>query len=350
MATTEIGSVLLALCAEDPPPRDAPELKDLELIRLANRHGVLPLVTGPEYATKRALVFTAELIHVLDVLSQAGIPVVPLRGPVIGHLLYGDAAAREFSDLDILVRKQDFARVVQALQSPKPPRQECSLRWGTEISLQRTPHAPSVDVHWELGPGYYPFALPPDRIWSDLRTVSFERRPTPFPSPECLLIALCIHGAKHHWERLMWLCDVARLVSKPGLEWDAAASIAAASRCRRPLILGLYLAHELLGAEVPDAMLEQARRSTSMQALARQVRERMFADDSRPYTALESCSFHFRLAGFRGGLRYAMGVLLVPTDADWNWVVLPRELGWLYYPLRLIRFAWKYASAPLKQF
>src|SRR5882724_13583915 len=223
MTTTEIGSILLALCAEDPPPRDAPELENPELIRLANRHGVLPLVTGREYATKRALVFTAELIHVLDALGQAGIPVVPLRGPVIGHLLYGDAAAREFSDLDILVRKQDFARVAQALQSLQPPRQECSLRWGFEISLQRTPYAPSVDVHWDLGPGYYPFALAPEVIWGALRTIWFERRPTPFPSPECLLVTLCIHGAKHHWERLMWLCDVARLLAKGGMDWDEAA-------------------------------------------------------------------------------------------------------------------------------
>ena len=84
---------------------------------------------------------------------------------------------------------------------------------------------------------------------------------------------------------------------------------------------------------------------SSIQALASQVRERMFQDDSGPYSALESCSFHFRLAGFRGGLRFAMGLLLIPTDADWNWVALPRGLRWLYYPLRLIRLAWKYASA-----
>jgi len=42
MTTTEIGPVLLALCAEDPPPGHAPELENAKLIRLANRHGVLP--------------------------------------------------------------------------------------------------------------------------------------------------------------------------------------------------------------------------------------------------------------------------------------------------------------------
>jgi len=38
MATIEIGSVLLALCAEDPPPRDAAELKILDLHSAASEH------------------------------------------------------------------------------------------------------------------------------------------------------------------------------------------------------------------------------------------------------------------------------------------------------------------------
>ncbi len=368
MPITEIGSILLSLCATESPSPDAASLKGIdtaELIRLANRHGVLPLVSRAlsgfsceaelerdrGHAMKRALVFTAELIRILDVLGKAGIPAIPLRGPVIGQLLYGDTAGREFSDLDILVRREDVTRVIEALlassfrlQSPRPVQRECSLRWGFEISLQRDPKGASVDLHWEIGPGYYPFALPAGAIWSALQTISFERRPVPFPSPECLLLTLCIHGAKHHWERLMWLCDVERLVAKGGIDWQEAAGSAATRHCRRPLLLGLWLAHQLLGAVVPDAMLEEARRSPSIGALVGQVRERMFSDDAGAYSALESCSFHFRLAGFRGGLRYALGVLLIPTDADWNWVALPRGLRWLYYPLRLIRMAWKYAS------
>src|SRR5439155_12221356 len=111
------------------------------------------------------------------------------------------------------------------------------------------------------------------------------------------------------------------------------------SRCQPPLLLGLYLAHELLGAEIPAAMLEQARKSTPIRTLADQVRERLFSEEAQPYSALESCSFHFRLAGFSRGLRFALGVLLVPTDADWDWISLPGPLHWLYYPLRLLRFA-----------
>jgi len=111
MPTFEIRSVLLALCATEPPSWDGVSLKNgdiTELIRLANRHGVLPLVSralsrpsseaelrrGRENVMKRALVFTAELIRILDVLGKAGIPAIPLRGPVIGELLHGDAAVR----------------------------------------------------------------------------------------------------------------------------------------------------------------------------------------------------------------------------------------------------------------
>ena len=91
MPITEIGSMLLSLCATEPPSLDAASLKDIdttELIRLANRHGVLPLVSRAlsgfsseaelerdrGHAMKRALVFTAELIRMSDELSNSGIP------------------------------------------------------------------------------------------------------------------------------------------------------------------------------------------------------------------------------------------------------------------------------------
>ena len=364
MHNSEIEAILLSLCAQGPPACGAMPGRNIdvtEVMKLADLHGVGSMVRhrlvsdsglpgGREHATRRTLVFTADLNRILDLLRQANLPVIPLRGPVLGHLLYGDAAAREYSDLDILVRREDFARAREVLlanfctlQSPDKITQDCAFRWGSEVSL-RSPSGTAIDVHWELGPAYYPYALPVETIWNGLQTIPFEQRPTPFLRPECLLLSLCIHGAKHHWERLMWLCDVARLTTRVPIDWNAAWMKAAELGCEPPLLLGLYLAHHLLEAEVPDMLLERARRSASIQTLARQVRERMFAGDPRPYTALESCRFHFRLAGFRGGLRFALGVLLIPTDADWTWVRLPAPLYWLYYPVRVGRLTFKHSA------
>jgi len=35
------------------------------------------------------------------------------------------------------------------------------------------------------------------------------------------LVLICIHGAKHFWERLMWIADVAALISRQtAINWS----------------------------------------------------------------------------------------------------------------------------------
>jgi len=41
-------------------------------------------------------------------------------------------------------------------------------------------------------------------------------------SVEDELVLICIHGAKHFWERLMWIADVAALISaQTAINWSA---------------------------------------------------------------------------------------------------------------------------------
>ena len=51
-----------------------------------------------------------ELARLLDLLGQAGIRVVPLKGVTLAQSLYGDAAARVCSDIDILVPASQVVR------------------------------------------------------------------------------------------------------------------------------------------------------------------------------------------------------------------------------------------------
>jgi hypothetical protein len=55
----------------------------------------------------RNMKMTAELLRILDALKEAGIKAMPLKGPVLAQQLYGDVALRQFSDLDILVARED---------------------------------------------------------------------------------------------------------------------------------------------------------------------------------------------------------------------------------------------------
>ena len=69
-----------------------------------------------EIATSN-LGLTGELLRLLELLQEAGIRVLPYKGPVLAQVAYGDIGMRRFVDLDILVRRRDFQRTICVLSS-----------------------------------------------------------------------------------------------------------------------------------------------------------------------------------------------------------------------------------------
>ena len=63
----------------------------------------------------RNILLQEELLHTLEVLGGAGLPVIPLKGVALAASLYGDAALRMSSDLDILVPPDAVARAFDLL-------------------------------------------------------------------------------------------------------------------------------------------------------------------------------------------------------------------------------------------
>ena len=84
-------------------------------------------------------------------------------------------------------------------------------------------------------------------------------REVPDMSPEITLLVLCLHGGKHAWSRLIWICDVAAatgFVDRPRLERGHAAEAKKSGLCRT-LALGVLLAHRVAGATVPPVILRR---------------------------------------------------------------------------------------------
>ncbi|MFX0202085.1 MAG: nucleotidyltransferase family protein, partial [Candidatus Hodarchaeota archaeon] len=108
------------------------------LLRLADRHGLMPLLFHrlnsicPEAVPGSILsrlknhfnanlgynrFLTGELLKLLSLFENHGILAVPFKGPVLASSVYGDLSLREFSDLDILIHKGDFMNVKNLLLS-----------------------------------------------------------------------------------------------------------------------------------------------------------------------------------------------------------------------------------------
>lgn len=300
----------------------------------------------------RSRVFTGELLRVLDALQAKGIEAVPFKGPLLAITDYGHQALREFVDLDVIVRGTDvpgarellgklgYRRVMEA----RGPRHERAyLQAGNADEWVSADGLVCLDLHWRLSPQRLPFRLEPELFRPLLETVLLESRPVRTLSAEVLLVYLCMHGTKDRWRRLIWLCDVDRVLRRQGSpDWEVVLSLAARAHCRRAVALGLLLARRLLEAPVPDPP-PTAAFEPGLARLARRI-ERAIAEGEPPpsflHAWLDIRGEHLSsLDGFGDRLRYLLHTLLTPNAWDWARFQLPDALYSLYYLLRPIRLA-----------
>ena len=77
-------------------------------------------------------------------------------------------------------------------------------------------------------------------LWRRLVPVSYAGATIKSLPLEDLIIYLCMHGSRHSWERLAWICDVAELVRlNPDTDWNKLLDQAASLGGQRMLGLGL---------------------------------------------------------------------------------------------------------------
>jgi hypothetical protein len=159
------------------------------------------------------------------------------------------------------------------------------------------------------------------------------------------LVFICIHGAKHLWERLIWIADVAALVTRQsGIDWQAATEIARDVGAERMLYTGLRLASDLLHARLPDGVFAAVQRDAGAAKLAASVRTWLSAPaaDSAP-TLFERVAFRLRMRG--SGLlapEYLLRLSLSPTEEDWMQGRAESRHGFLNALSRPFRLARKY--------
>ena len=170
-------------------------------------------------------------------------------------------------------------------------------------------------------------------------------------SPEDLLLILCVHGAKHLWSQLGWISDVAELVrGHPSADWPWLLAEARALGSERMLLLGLFLARDLLDAPLPEAVRPALRADRVVESLAGQVVERLFGRPRGAAGVLESALFHLRAREHvRDRLRYGVRLAMTTTPGDWALLPLPVRLFPLYWLLRPIRLAGKYAAGAVRR-
>jgi putative nucleotidyltransferase-like protein len=333
-------------------------------ISLASRHAIVPLAsqrlaraatdavppsvltslrTVTEQSAMRSLRLAGDLVTVTNALSGSAIDSIAFKGPTLASLLYGNLSLRQFEDLDILVHPHavrqargvllalDYSAVLEFNEDQRAS----LLLSGHHEQFVNRETGTTIERHW----------------WENRQQTTIGGVAMYTLGVEQLLLYLCMHGGKHSWRRVSWLCDFQRaLIRYPTADWSNVLALAAQNGTLRMVGIGFKLLDTLFDDSERSAALKAAKlRDPDVDRVSSVIVKRLLDTD----TAVPALDFNVQIQSrerLRDRLRYAWHVLVEPHPADVSLFGLPRAIYGMYFIFRPLRLTLKYLGRLLRPY
>ena len=318
--------------------------------------GLIPVFVMQQLAhlykrnTFQMLHLSAEMEAVHQLFTDNDIRLLFLKGPVLAESLYGDISLRTSSDLDFLIPIEQLSEAEQLVTNlgyVKDDYIETILndwRWRHHHVTYFHPNKGiKLEIHWRLHPG-------PGReqsfeqLWSRKATSSLTSSSIYLLGKEDLFLFLACHGARHGWSRLRWLVDIRQLLLQP-LDWKKVCNLLKTYHCTKIGSQAIILAAELLQTNVVEELRGLARRQDGRDLAQEAIfyLEQMVNLHTDPVPA-EVSKYHerhlFSLMSLPQKCVFLLSFLF-PYPEDAEILPLPKQLHFLYFPLRPFLWAWR---------
>jgi hypothetical protein len=348
------------------------------LLELAQRHAVVPLVdqrlsrfppgtvppdvvnslrTASQAGAVGSLQLSGSLVAAQRVLAAAGVDAMPFKGPTLATLLYASLSLRQYQDLDILVHPGSVESSRQALMAigylpvleySEDQRDSVKLS-GHHEQFVNAADETTIELHWTLNNRSLTHDSFEHQWWENRQTVSIGGAAMRTLGPEQLILYLCMHGGKHSWARLSWLCDFQRALRKfPDADWNRIWALAAENGAARMVRIGLALVDELFDGYTLTKPATVGRRSDpDGDRVTALITARLLSDEVQELPLDFAVQLRSRERR-RDQLRYTWHVLATPHPADVSLLGLPRALHGAYYVVRPVRLVLKHLVLRLR--
>ena len=155
---------------------------------------------------------------VLRALEREGIPAIPLKGALFSERYFGHIGARGTSDVDLLVRPDDFGRAADCVRSLGFRREDAyhSLHYHAEYfkTLPAVGESISVELHHNIL-RKHTSVVDTQRLWREARALVWEE--TVYEGCRELsfrhtFYVMCLHSSKHMMLSFKHVLDIAHLI------------------------------------------------------------------------------------------------------------------------------------------
>lgn len=211
-----------------------------------------------QFQIGRQLQVQADLAQLSAVLGDANLPWLTMKGPVLAERLWARPDLRQYVDLDILVDRRDFGRVLDALIASGAEMIDnnwdlVNRQMRAEVSV-RLPNGTSLDLHWHVvNSAALRRSFRFDTAQMLGRAVEAKIGSTTVLTldPADTLLHLGYHTAHSGGHRLMWLKDVERATTDPDLDWSEVLRRARAGGVELALAVVLARVARVMDFECP---------------------------------------------------------------------------------------------------
>lgn len=278
----------------------------MSLLEAAHRHGLIGLLADPSSPAfwspaspvfarlaARQQVMRIHLRRLATEFARAGVRVALLKGPWLAEHAYRQSMHRTFSDIDLVVPRDELGRALEIMGSyehvrsipgkkPQADKREIPIHDPSGIKF-------AVDLHWDL------FSY--RQLRGGARTATTEAWTHALFEPESALgplwqlpswavwVFLCTHATLDHRFRLILSRDLLELACHSP-DWEGVVDYAGRHNLRSTTYVALFLAREWVGAPIPESVLTRLRvASVPLVATERLVRsiDPVYFDGHRPH-------------------------------------------------------------------
>jgi hypothetical protein len=308
-------------------------------------------------AARQALSMARESLRLQRELEAAGIPSLVIKGVAMGMLAYGDVAAKEAWDLDLLVSAKNVARARDvllgagyALRLPADPGGDLE-RWveqSYEATFVRQRDGLVVELHWKLLDD--PTLMADVGVAGPAQEVILPVGKVRTLANEPLFAYLCLHGAFSGWSRLKWLAELHAFVRRQ--DEASLRRLIGSSRAfgaHRSASVALRLAQRLFKLPLPEAVAAELEDSRVVRSLVHGTLAAL--DRSGPAEFTPYSAEWFRLVATRlflvPGARHVLNEVrfLWSSQTDRTRLALPPRWQFAYHFLRIP--LWLVRAGPL---
>lgn len=326
----------LVLAALKKMPADAIAPARLRALQRRNRRNAL-----------RGMAQIAELARLMRAFQDQGIKVLVLKGVALSQRLYADPFRRGVGDMDLLIGRADFFPAHALLVANGYVRQDSLATHpplGDLVALMKDcayvhDGGHVVELHLQLSERddcpEWDFPV----LWRDRAEIRVQNLVLPTLSDRVLVPYLLAHGARHCWDRLCWLADIAMLFKDEALRLQSLDDCARLGwkneAAHADALIGLWLGEGATLAQVSVPMrwfmqaffsdrrwLERPRRGTAAW-ISLEFRRRLWG-------IRLSGDWRCNLAAVKRALRNPVDESLIPLPAPLTFLYpLLRPVGWV---------------------